>query len=221
MKKLLLIGAAFAVLLAPAMAAEKPVRVHKRVRPVVVAAPIYTWTGFYVGGNVGYGWGQADTDFVSNPTILNLFAVLSGGFVGQASEPGFTGHQSVRPEGIIGGAQVGYNWQLSPTWVAGLEADIQASGEKASKQFTDIPSLTPPGLLVGTAVTDYEAKNDWFGTVRGRVGYVWDRVMLYVTGGLAYGEIKLQGTRTASGSAPIGPSIFPFFICLDVRSFSS
>ena len=59
MKKLLLISAAFAALIVPAIAAEKPVRVYKRARPVVVAAPVYTWTGFYVGGNVGYSWGRS------------------------------------------------------------------------------------------------------------------------------------------------------------------
>ena len=49
-------------------------------------------------------------------------------------------------------------------------------------------------------MTDYEAKISWFGTVRGGIGYAWDRVMLYATGGLAYGEVKLDGTRTVSGT---------------------
>jgi outer membrane immunogenic protein len=52
----------------------------------------------------------------------------------------------------------------------------------------------------GTAVTGYEAKISWFGTVRGRFGFAWDRVMLYATGGLAYGEVQLAGTRTVSGT---------------------
>jgi outer membrane immunogenic protein len=74
MKKPLLIGAAFAVLLAPAMAAEKPVRVHKRVRPVVVAAPVYNWTGFYAGVHAGWGWNDSTgTSTISAggiPTVL-------------------------------------------------------------------------------------------------------------------------------------------------------
>jgi outer membrane immunogenic protein len=74
MKKLLLISAAFAVLLAPAMAAEKPVRVHKRVRPVVVAAPVYSWTGFYIGANLGGGWHGRSVDYTPNdgPSALLL-----------------------------------------------------------------------------------------------------------------------------------------------------
>jgi outer membrane immunogenic protein len=78
-------------------------------------------------------------------------------------------------------------------WVAGLEADWQASGEKASRSFD-------PLLVTSTAVTNYEAKISWFGTLRGRIGYVWDRWMLYATGGLAYGEVKLAGTTTVSGT---------------------
>ena len=78
MKKLLLIGAAFAVLLTPALAAENPVRVHKRVRPAVVAPPVYSWTGFYVGGNVGYGWGNARTD-IAGGRYHHRAARLSGG----------------------------------------------------------------------------------------------------------------------------------------------
>ena len=80
MKKLLLITAAFAVLLAPAMAAEKPVRVHKRVRPVVVAAPLYTWTGFYVGGNLGASFGNVKTDFNVAPpaATVSVTGIVSG-----------------------------------------------------------------------------------------------------------------------------------------------
>jgi outer membrane immunogenic protein len=165
-------------------------------------APAYNWTGFYIGGNVGYSWGKADSDISTDPVMANFGLPPT-----TIPIPGFVGSDSVKPKGIIGGGQIGYNWQFSPNWVAGLEADWQASGEKASHSFTNPFSFTSSASLVtGTAVTDYEAKISWFGTLRGRIGYAWDRVMLYATGGLAYGEIKLAGTNTVSGTAgALGP----------------
>jgi outer membrane immunogenic protein len=74
---------------------------------------------------------------------------------------------STEPSGVMGGGQIGANWQFG-TWVLGLEADIQGSG--ASDTFAG-----------------YKFSNPWFGTVRGRGGYAMNNVLLYVTGGLAYG----------------------------------
>ena len=122
MKKLLLIGAAFAVLLTPALAAENPVRVHKRVRPAVVAPPVYSWTGFYVGGNVGYGWGNARTDIAGGATTTALPDFL-GGFPGNSVA--FADSNTARLNGVIGGGQIGYNYQFNPRWVLGFEADIR------------------------------------------------------------------------------------------------
>ena len=161
--------------------------------------PRYSWTGFYIGGNVGFSSGKADTDFNAHPVTLDTN-------FGLVNIPGFVGSESVKLKGVIGGGQIGYNWQFAPNWIVGLEADIQASGEKGSRNFADSFSFRfepQPGvfpLVTGTGVTDYEAKILWFGTVRGRIGYAWDRVMLYATGGLAYGEVKLAGTRTVSGT---------------------
>jgi outer membrane immunogenic protein len=160
--------------------------------PPSAPAPVYSWTGFYVGGNVGVSWGRAVTDFNAAPVILDTNA-------GLISIPGFVGSSQADPVGIIGGGQIGYNWQFSSTWVAGLEADIQASGERQGNNFTTTSTSAGPELVDGTAVTQYDAKISWFGTVRGRIGYVWDRLMLYATGGLAYGEVELAGTRTVSG----------------------
>src|SRR5262245_32622239 len=64
--------------------------------------PVYSWTGFYVGGNIGYGWGNGDTDFIPLPT--------AAGFVNLAPTT-----LSTDPKGVIGGIQVGYNWQVA-TW---------------------------------------------------------------------------------------------------------
>jgi outer membrane immunogenic protein len=104
--------------------------------------------------------------------------------------PGFARSDDIlEPSGFIGGGQIGYNWQFSPILVVGLEADFQGADEKESTTFTN--SFTVPVVsnlsLTGTAVTQYDVKIDWFGTVRGRTGYVFGdgAVMTYVTGGLA------------------------------------
>ena len=110
------------------------------------------------------------------------------------------------PDGFMGGGQIGYNWQLSPIWVAGLEADFQGALERANSNLSNPFSTTTTGgvttlTVTGASVTNYTTQIDWFGTVRGRLGYVWGNgeVMSYLTGGLAYGEVKIHGTNTVSG----------------------
>jgi outer membrane immunogenic protein len=107
--------------------------------PAYAAAPFspYNWNGAYVGVNLGYQWGKV------------------------------TNWGPTEPNGVMGGAQIGYNFQGGP-WVLGIEADIQGSG--ANDTFAG-----------------YKFSNPWFGTVRGRAGYAINNILPYVTGGLAYG----------------------------------
>jgi outer membrane immunogenic protein len=114
-----------------------PVQVAPAI-PAPIISPAFDWTGFYVGGNAGYGWGTAET--------VGTDIDVDGAFVG---------------------AQIGANYQMN-NFVLGAEADIQYSwlgGDEGADGF-DL---------------------DYFGTVRARVGYAFDRVLPYVTGGLAYG----------------------------------
>jgi outer membrane immunogenic protein len=86
--------------------------------------------------------------------------------------------------------QAGYNWQLAPNWLAGVEADIQASGQKA----TTVYGATITGPLGNNAATITDTnKLYWFGTVRGRLGVTSDRWLVYATGGLAYGNVNVSG----------------------------
>jgi outer membrane immunogenic protein len=124
----------------------------------------------------------------------------------------------VYPDGFIGGGQIGYNWQISPIWVVGFEADFQGALERDSNTVTS--TFGGPIHIVGngfdfiqdaagSTVLNYQTKIDWFGTVRLRASYVWGNgnVMSYVTGGLAYGKVDLEGT--AAGSGAVGGSV-PF-----------
>lgn len=169
---------------------------------------IYNWTGWYVGGNVGYGSG-GHTDLTGNGSAPNG-GVPTGFF-------GFADSQSSGLNAAISGAQVGYNYQLSPTWVAGFEADIQSPGQRGSGQFNDaitsqicrilfvgspICQIGSPVPLSGTALTSYQANIDWFGTVRARLGLlVGDRLLVYGTGGLAYGRVAVSGNTSVAAAA--------------------
>jgi outer membrane immunogenic protein len=148
--------------------------------------------------NLGASMGTVKTDFTHAPTTL----VINGD---SGSSKGFTESDTSSPDGFIGGGQIGYNWQYSPLIVVGLEADFQGAAERNHNTLTDPFSHLSPGggfLISGTTVTDYSTQIDWFGTVRARIGYVWGngQVLTYATGGLAYGEVKINGTGTDSGS---------------------
>jgi outer membrane immunogenic protein len=213
MKKLLLSGIAFAALVAgPATAADLARPVYRR--PVMVAAPVYTWTGFYVGGNVGGSWGDARTDIAGSGTTVS-FPPPSLPITNAPAT--FADSQTQRLNGVIGGGQVGYNYQFNPRWVLGFEADIQGSGERGSNAFADPFStlvctaegqagcLNQFSRFNGLAATAYDAKISWFGTVRGRLGFlISDQVLLYGTGGLAYGRVELSGITNVNGSLPLG-----------------
>lgn len=97
------------------------------------------------------------------------------------SNPDFSANWSDTAFGAFGGAQIGYNYQFAPNWVVGAETDIAASGIKASFDYNE------PGFD-----QSIEAKVDWFGTIRGRLGYAWDELLLYGTGGAAYGNLKAK-----------------------------
>ena len=151
----------------------------------VPAAVVYNWTGFYIGGNIGYSWGRSrDTSTLTNGAGTVLFTSIDRSSL----------------NGVVGGVQIGYNWQMQ-NWVWGLEADIQGTGERGSRAFTCPTGVcTPPfgviAVFPGPAVpVAVDQKLEWFGTVRGRAGVlVSPQVLLYATGGLAYGEVKTSET---------------------------
>jgi outer membrane immunogenic protein len=181
-----------------------------------------TWTGFYVGANVGYGWGNSHTDVVGNGSI-SIFPGIVAGFPGFPSNFAFTDANDARLKGLIGGGQIGYNYQLNRRWVVGVEADLQIAGESGSNGFSDQFSTPVCGVavgrppvcvgtnpLVGTAATGYEAKIDGFGTVRARAGFlITDQLLLYGTGGLAYGRVEVNGNASIpAGAITGGPGTF-------------
>jgi outer membrane immunogenic protein len=131
---------------------------------VAPAAPSYNWTGFYIGVNGGYGWGE----FPNNAAAVLGFPVDLGDAGG----------------GLVGGT-LGYNWQFGHV-VAGLETDID---------WANISDTDP------AAVTGTKATLSYLGTVRARLGYAFDRALLYATGGFAYGGGTVKSFTPPVGSA--------------------
>jgi outer membrane immunogenic protein len=174
MKKLLLGSVALVagLGLGAAMAADMPV--YLKAPP-----PVYSWTGIYIGGNLGYSWGNSGIDNVLlNPPF-----------------PPVTTSDSFKLNGVIGGGQIGANWQTG-SFLIGLETDIQASGENGGNTVLPCVATNPSCDGVTLSKADSE-KLAWFGTTRGRLGVVANNWLLYGTGGVAYGGISYSSTTTA------------------------
>jgi outer membrane immunogenic protein len=172
MKRQLLLGVAIGALVA--------------VNSAVAAPPAvpYSWTGCYIGGNIGYSWGRAQSE-VNAPGLASFGLPTL-----------FSATQDLN--GVIGGGQIGCNWRASPSWIWGLETDFQGSGEKGSSSYT-APFVNGEGPS-GTVSQSLEARIRWFGTIRARLGFLitpW--VMLYGTGGFAYGNVKFTDTVSITG----------------------
>jgi outer membrane immunogenic protein len=136
--------------------------------PPMIAPP--SWTGFYLGVNLGGGFGKDRVGF---------------GFVGA---PGLASINNAF-DGFLGGGQLGYNYQIG-SFVVGGETDIQATSLKSS--------LTTPALAGLSA--SYSQKVPWFGTARVRLGYAQPAWMIYATGGFAYAAVDTSATATAGAA---------------------
>jgi outer membrane immunogenic protein len=186
MRALLLASTALVGMAASALAADLPSR---RAAPApYVAVPVFTWTGFYVGVNAGYGFDTGRRNngaFAFGPatgvTLSGPLAATSGIITPPATNT---------RDGFVGGGQIGYNYQIGNT-VIGLEADGQYADLRTRRSgmlgFTPVLATFPVGAGFAPAMGNRQGI-DWFGTVRGRLGYAWDRLLVFGTGGFAYGD---------------------------------
>ncbi|MET0968026.1 MAG: outer membrane beta-barrel protein [Tardiphaga sp.] len=174
MKTFLLGTAALLALAAPAAAADMAPRTYAKAAPMV--SPLYNWSGFYAGIHAGYTFGDRTGVDTTGQAPINVLNVLGG------ARPASVG---LDRDGFIGGGQIGYNWQASSPWVWGLEADISYVDINSSRNV-----VTTPLSGIGALNNAFGTSMDYFGTVRGRVGYAWDRTMVYATGGFAYGQVE-------------------------------
>jgi outer membrane immunogenic protein len=147
------------------------------------SAPGYNWTGFYIGGNFGGGWGNESYSL----TGTNALGTLVGG-------------GSADPSGVYGGGQIGVNYEFPSHWVVGIEADgdwsnISGSTSGCGTYTTGVDAGLPSGCSTSNS------KLQDFGTVRGRLGYAWNNVLLYGTGGWAWGNASSTSALNCIGTA--------------------
>jgi outer membrane immunogenic protein len=147
--------------------------------------PVFSWTGCYIGGNIGYGWGR---DTVSIPDLGVTTGVPALAGISLGPESGDT-------SGVLGGGQVGCNYQFASNWVVGIEGDGEAAAIKGdvTESFSYTPLGLPPLTVTGTA----HAQTDWIASATGRLGWTWNRVMLYAKGGAAWAGDKYSADLPA------------------------
>ena len=154
-------------------------------------APVFNWTGFYIGGNAGYGWKDPTVSYT--PNDVNAAHGTCGAFLGGTCIP----PASFNIGGALGGIQSGYNWQFNQQWIAGFETDFDWSeikGTGTSNFALGGGQGPPPGTGAPSSFVGGE-EIKWFGTIRVRLGWLpINNFLVYGTGGLAYGRVDLNAT---------------------------
>jgi outer membrane immunogenic protein len=202
MRKLITAVAGLAGLVAgPALAAEMPLKAPPP------PPPVWVWTGFYAGVNAGAHWGDDKITYRADPlgwetlTSQDMVGPEDGG-PGGAAEIDRLSSVSLKPKGVMGGIQFGYNWQTD-NFVWGVEADANEEAGQEFRSFTYINAIViNPGDVTTNSVTER-----FLGTVRGRLGVTgWggtddnpNKYLVYATGGFAVGTIRANDTFCAFG----------------------
>jgi outer membrane immunogenic protein len=156
-----------------AFAADLPSRAPPPV--YLPPPPIFTWTGIYIGGQVGYAWGTGANRF--NGFIDDAFVDTSVGG---------------NPNGVIGGGHVGYNWQINQ-WVLGLEGTVDGT----SLTNNAVIAFPDGSILAAHSNADIQ------GSIRGRLGIAWDRALIYATGGVAFGGFNTNVSLNSFDAAGV------------------
>jgi outer membrane immunogenic protein len=190
MKKLFLGSVTLVALgLGTAFAAERLVPAYTPPPP---PAPVYTWSGCYVGASAGSSTG-------SSQHFATAGSTFNGGVPNNVIPPGTAITDSFDVSGFIGGFQGGCNWQWG-AWVFGIEGDGSATN-KSGQAFNSglVPLFAPEVNWVS------QTQERWLVTARGRLGWtIWDKTMVYATGGAAWAKIDTsEWVFAANGTGPI------------------
>jgi outer membrane immunogenic protein len=195
MKKIAAISAlALAMGMGSALAADLPYRKAPLVEP---PPPALTWTGIYAGLNIGGGWNSNSANNVANmywdPNYAFGSNLTPTGATNLFFLPVSSGNSGTNG-GVVGGGQVGYNFQFNPLIVVGVEADFQGSSIGNNDKSASAPVYASPyggGLLFPVvSIGGGHVGLDWIGTIRGRAGWLFTPSLLaYGTAGFAYGGV--------------------------------
>ncbi len=167
--------AALSITTADAADKKKAKPVAAAAPPVIAAAKKHNWTGVYAGMNAGAAWNSTSTKFEYSAEINQNVAprILPGKLISHKS-------------GFTGGAQIGYNHQIDQ-YVFGLEIDFQNIGKNKKAFSSNGHHANGDPNLITTSVN---SGAEWLGTSRLRAGYTFDEILVYATGGLAFGSAK-------------------------------
>ena len=189
--KFLLAAASAVALTGPAFAAEP------LPPPPPPPPPVFTWTGPYIGVQIGGAWGSGS---LSN---FNGFDPFTGAFLNTTL--GGT------PSGVIGGGHIGYQVQINQ-WILGVEGSVDGTS------LTKNVNAAFPNFLGGSVITT-NTSADIQGSIRGKLGIAWDRFMIYGTGGVAFGGFNTDFTVNSPGFTTVGGVVIPPFFASN--SFST
>lgn len=177
MKRILWAGAFALVAGGQALAADLPPPPPAPRAPatyVPVAVPVYNWSGIYIGVNGGYGFGTSNWN-----------------------QPTFGSSGNFNTTGWLAGGTVGANYEFWGGAVLGVEGDWDWTNLSGTSGAGPCTGAVGPG---GPAATGCQTNSNWLGTVRGRAGWAFDRVLLYGTGGAAFAPVKATATGTGLGT---------------------
>jgi outer membrane immunogenic protein len=192
MKRIAAVFGAFCLTASAATAADLPAKAVPIPAPVIVN----DWSGFYLGGHFGYGWGR-------DPFVENTGSIFTGSF--SVSIPNIT-VSGIDSQGYLGGFQAGYNWQWQQ-WVGGLEIDLSATDIKGSNSGRGSASGVDFifGSISTTQVIGRADKFDLLASARARIGFLMmPNWLLYGTGGLGWTRLTQDFSTTSSTSSAIG-----------------
>ena len=209
MKKILLLSAATLLLSGAALAADLPSRKAAPILPPPPPPPL--WNGFYAGLNAGYNWGTNANTFSQNWSLPAANGVML------VAPVAMDGVGSNAQDGFMGGAQIGYNYQWTNNILIGIETDIQGTNTRGTSRTSGLANEIVGGPQLGASfatmgATAIQGGIDYLGTVRGRVGYLWNPTLLvYGTGGFAYGgayaNVGQSAVTTASAMGVMHPDV--------------
>jgi outer membrane immunogenic protein len=153
----------------PIYAADMPTK--GPVAPLAPAVAPYNWTGFYLGGHFGYGWGTLDVTNVNGS--VNFPAGLE---------------RSKDINGWLGGFQGGYNWQFAPNWLIGIEGEYSFTDIDGDEDF-----VSP---VNSDRISHSHDRVKWTATATGRLGYAMQNWLFYAKGGAAWAHTEVTSHTT-------------------------
>jgi outer membrane immunogenic protein len=168
-------------------------------RMPVKAAPVVAginWTGCYVGGHVGVGWNRTRFYDPGLPLGISTLGPLPGATIDVNSDPG-----------VVGGAQIGCDYQFANNWVLGIAGDFAG---------TDLRGVANDPFFAGKngGPATLHSRTDWLASVTGRVGYSWDKLLVYGKGGAAFAHDRYGlNNFTAAGGSLCTTGAFVFVAC--------